>query len=268
MEIWLLNHLSTLALAVLVVGGIVGFALLGDLLCRRWFPSTSRGTHNDMVSVVLSLFGAIYGVILAFVIVNLWTQLQQAETVVSSEATAVAQIVRDADALPPAPRERIDNAAGAYVRSVVSKQWPLMREGRADYARTGPEIDALYKALQSYSPTNSLEQTFQEHAVNSLGNVIDQRRARVTQSTKELPFLLKVLVFGGALIILPLTFLYGREDRWIEVIFVGSVSALIGLSLLLVVVLDRPFSGELSVSPQPFMDGVLAQFWHQPLPRP
>ncbi|MEU9128711.1 DUF4239 domain-containing protein [Kitasatospora sp. NPDC048540] len=264
MEVWLLNHLPTFALTAAVVGGIIIFAMLGDLLCRHWFPSTTEGTHNDMVGVVLSLFGAIYGVILAFVIVNLWTQLQSAETIVATEATATAQIVRDANAFPPEVRDKVDAAVGDYVHAVVERQWPLMREGRSDYGRTAPEVAALYQALQSYTPTDVPQQTFQQHAITSLDQVVAQRRARITQSGQQLPTLLQVLVFGGALVILPLTFLYGREDRRIEIIFVGAVSSLIGFSLLLVLVLDRPFSGDLSVSPQPFMDGVLAQFWLKP----
>ncbi|MET7391782.1 hypothetical protein ACFYPT_42290 [Streptomyces sp. NPDC005529] len=261
MELWLLNNLSSAALAALVVGGIVFLSLLGDMLCRRWFPSTSRGTHNDMVAVVLSLFGAIYGVLLAFVIVNLWTQMQEADTTVASEATAVAQIVHDSQALPPAPRKRINTAVDQYVHAVAEKQWPLMRDGHADYGRTATEVDNISRALQSFVPTDPRQQIFLEHAVNSLGDVVDSRRHRITQSSQQLPVLLEALVFGGALVILPLTFLYGRDDRRLEVIFVGSVSSLLGLTLLLVVVLDRPFSGDISISPDVFKDGILAQFW-------
>ncbi|CAM5671798.1 hypothetical protein GCM10010329_42930 [Streptomyces spiroverticillatus] len=43
--------------------------------------------------------------------------------------------------------------------------------------------------------------------------------------------------------------------------FVGSVAALIGVSLLLTLSLDRPFAGDLAVPPTPFMEGALAQFW-------
>ncbi|WP_199870114.1 hypothetical protein [Streptomyces sp. Root66D1] len=35
----------------------------------------------------------------------------------------------------------------------------------------------------------------------------------------------------------------------------------IGFSLLLVFVLDRPFAGELSVSPAPYREGALATYW-------
>ncbi|GAA4870503.1 hypothetical protein [Kitasatospora terrestris] len=264
MELWLLNHLSTFTLGVVVVGGIVVLAVLGSALTRRYHPATAEGGHNEMVGVVLSMFGAIYGVILAFVIVNLWTQLQSAESVIATEATAAAQIVRDAQAFPPGPRTEVQTAVGSYVHAVVEQQWPLMRDGSGDYGRTSPKLEAVYHALRGYEPTTGTEQTFYEQAVTNLDQVVAQRRARITQSHQQLPVLLQVLVFGGAVVILPLTFLYGIRSRRIQLLFVGSVAALIGFSLLLVVVLDRPFSGDLSVSPQPFKDGALAVFWTDP----
>ncbi|MEV6686399.1 hypothetical protein AB0N28_13790 [Streptomyces sp. NPDC051130] len=61
--------------------------------------------------------------------------------------------------------------------------------------------------------------------------------------------------------ILPLTFLFGLRSLKMQLLFVSAVAALIGFSLLLVLVLDRPFAGELSVSPAPYKEAALAQFW-------
>ncbi|MFD0526943.1 hypothetical protein ACFQ1I_06200 [Kitasatospora arboriphila] len=167
MEVWLLNNLSTFTLGGVVVGGIVVLAVLGSALTRRRYPQTADGTHNDMVGVVLSMFGAIYGVILAFVIVTLWTQLENAETVVAAEATAAAQIVRDAQAFPAADRDRVNHAVDGYVHAVVEQQWPLMRSGQGDYNRTAAKLEAVYQSLQAYQPDTHSEQTFYDQAVDS-----------------------------------------------------------------------------------------------------
>ncbi|MFG2819149.1 DUF4239 domain-containing protein [Kitasatospora sp. NPDC048365] len=260
-ELWLLNHLSTLVLAFAVVGGVVVLAVAGSVLTSRLKPSLVSGEHNDMVGVVLGMFGAIYGIILAFVIVNLWTQLETTETVVATEATAASQIVRDARVFPDADRARVNAAVADYVHAVVEQQWPLMRAGAGDFARTADRVEAMYQSLRVYEPQTQAEQAFYGQAVDSLDELVAQRRARIAQSNAELPTLLKALVFGGALVILPLTFLYGIRSQGLRLLFVGSVAGLIGFSLLLVVVLDRPFAGDLCVSPMPFKQSALAQFW-------
>ncbi|WP_395293920.1 DUF4239 domain-containing protein [Kitasatospora hibisci] len=261
MELWLLNHVPTVPLAVLVVGGFVLLALAGSVVATRRFPALADGGNNEMVGVVLGVFGAIYGIILAFVIVNLWTELQDASRVVSGEATAVSQIARDARAFPSATRESVDAAVHGYVHAVVEDQWPLMRAGEGDSAVTTRALDGLYGALADYQPETPAEQAFYAKALDSLNDVAAQRRTRIAVSHGQLPVLLQVLIFGGAVAIMLVTLLYGVRSRRVRILFVGSVAALVGFSLLLVIVLDRPFSGYLSVSPQPFKDSALARFW-------
>lgn len=100
MILWLLNNLSTLVIAVLLVGGITGLAVIGSIAARRRFPHLAGGDHNEMVGVALGMFGAIYGIILAFVVVTLWTQLENTQNIVATEATDLALVVRSADTFP------------------------------------------------------------------------------------------------------------------------------------------------------------------------
>ncbi|MFF3617116.1 DUF4239 domain-containing protein [Streptomyces sp. NPDC002580] len=262
-SLWLLNHFSTFTLAVVTVGGTVCLAVAGSVLLRRRYPSVARGEHNDMVGVTLGMFGAIYGIILAFVIVTLWTQLEDTQTIVATEATDAALITRDAAAFAPLARSRLDSAMSGYVHAVVEDQWPRMREGNPSYGATETHLRAAFQALQEYEPKSQSEQVFYEEAVTHLNDVATQRRARITMARQELPPLLQTLAFGGALVLLPLTFLYGLRKLRVQILFVASVAALVGFSLLLVFVLDRPFAGDLSVSPAPYREGALAVFWER-----
>ncbi|MEU5000175.1 DUF4239 domain-containing protein [Streptomyces sp. NPDC021622] len=260
MALWLLNHLSTLALTLLIVGGTVLLTVAGSLLVRRRFPRLAEGEHNEMVGVVLGMFGAIYGIILAFVIVTLWTQLETTQAVVAAEATDAAVIVRDVGAFPEQAQTHVKEAVGRYLHHVVEVQWANMRAGGMTLS-SGEQMQGIYDALQSYEPVTEAQKTYYAEAADSLDDMATQRRARLTIAGQELPLLLQVLVFGGALVILPMTFLYGTRSRKMQLMFVAAVAALIGFSLLLVVVLDRPFAGDLSVSPELFHQGKLEQFW-------
>ncbi|WP_282697155.1 DUF4239 domain-containing protein [Streptomyces sp. CC208A] len=261
MALWLLNHFSTFTLTLVVVGGTVVLAVAGSLFARRRFPSLADGEHNDMVGVTLGMFGAIYGIILAFVIVTLWTQLESTQTVVAAEATDLALVARDSAAFPPSVRAEVDTALRGYLHAVVEGQWPLMREGKPSHGATAGSLQAVFDVLQRYEPGTVREEVFYAEAADKLNDVAAQRRARLTAATQQLPPLLQILAFGGALVLIPLTFLYGMRKVRIQLLFVASVAGLIGFSLLLVLVLDRPFAGELSVSPAPYMEGTLARYW-------
>ncbi|CAM5671836.1 hypothetical protein GCM10010329_42920 [Streptomyces spiroverticillatus] len=129
MEVWLLNNLSTLGLAVLMIGGVFAFAALGSMLTRRKFPQVIKGSNNDMVGVLLGMYGAIYGLILAFVVVAEWEGIGVAENIVANEATHAAEIVRGAAAFPEPTRTELVRAVGDYAHAVVDVQWPLMKAG-------------------------------------------------------------------------------------------------------------------------------------------
>ncbi|MER5301142.1 DUF4239 domain-containing protein [Streptomyces lasiicapitis] len=261
MGIWLLNNFTTLTLAMLLGGGAVLVAVTGTLLLRRRLARLSHGAHNDMLGVVLSMYAAIYGIILAFVVVAEWEALNDAETNVATEASQTAEVLRDASAFPPAQERRVTGAVGEYVHAIVEKQWPLMREGRPDPGVTNPQVVKLYQVFQDYEPRTESEKVYYEQSVTTLGEVAQARRTRLSDSQQSLPTLLNVLIYGGALVMLPLTFLYGIRSLRAQMMFVISVAGLIGVSLLLCLSLDHPFSGNLSVSPAPFKEGVLAQFW-------
>ncbi|MFJ6780824.1 DUF4239 domain-containing protein [Streptomyces yangpuensis] len=261
MILWLLNHVSTFVIAVLLVGGLTGLAVAGSTAARRRFPHLAQGEHNEMVGVALGMFGAIYGIILAFVVVTLWTQRENTQGIVANEAGDLAAVVRSADAFPAADRARVHAAVGAYSHAVVEVQWPLMREGRPSYEATGAQTRALYQALMAYEPQGPRAETFYAEAATRLNDLNSQRRARITMAETSLPVLLQVLVYGGAFVIVPLTFLFGLRSLKMQLLFVSAVAGLIGFSLLLVVALDRPFAGDLSVRPDAYKEAVLAQFW-------
>ena len=46
-----------------------------------------------------------------------------------------------------------------------------------------------------------------------------------------------------------------------QLVMVMGVAVLVGCCLLVVVVIDHPLSGEITVSSEPFRLGVLASFW-------
>ncbi|MEU2832013.1 hypothetical protein ABZ667_25570 [Streptomyces lavendulae] len=159
-------------------------------------------------------------------------------------------------------RARLDAALGGYVHAVVEDRWPRTRAGNPSYGATESHLQDAFRALQTYDPHGQAEQVFYEQAVGHLDDIASQGRARLTMARRELPPLLQALAFGGALVLIPLTFLYGLRKLRVQVLCVASVAGLVGFSLLLVFVLDRPFSGDLSVSPAPYREGALAQYWN------
>ena len=255
---WILNNVPTPALAVGVVGGLMAFAALGLVLVRRRWPDLTAGEHNDVAGVLLGVVGAVYGILLAFVIVAVYTSFTDAGLNVRTEASAVSQIYHDTRGLdvaaPMADRVR------DYVHDVVEDEWPLMATGGSSQ-RVEDDLSAMFETLQGTDPHGEGQIGFYRAAIDDLGAVIASRRARLFDAQQELPGILGVLLYGGAILLVAFTWLFGMRRFRTQLVMVLGVAGLVGFSLLVALVIDHPFSGDVVVTSAPFRQGVLARFW-------
>ena len=260
MSLWLINHVPLPVLIALFVGGGTVVAIAGCVQLRRKFPALADGDHREVAGVVIGIFGAIYGIVLAFVIVALWEGYQASHALASTEATQLSQMVRATRAFPPEAEFTIRESIQEYVHAVVDDEWAAMSQGQKS-PRAAAALDNLYSVLQAYEPELASESAFYDQAVSALNDVTSTRRARLESSSQALPGLFQALVFGGALIVIGMTYLLDVRSQALHLMFVGAVAGLVGFNLLLVVVMDHPFAGRLGIGTSPYKEEAMAQFW-------
>jgi Protein of unknown function (DUF4239) len=253
---WLLNTFPGWALAVIVVGGLVAFAVVGQYLTRRRWPRTAEGEHNDAAGVVLGLVGVVYGIVLAFVIVALYEDHQDAKSVVQREASEIEQLRRGSAVFPDDVGQEIRRELDDYVRGVITTEWERMEEG--GFSRDAwRRVDALYATYQGYNPQTRNESAFYGEAVAKLDDLVAARRERLHLAEETLPGAFQALIFGGALLLVGLLWFIGTRSLRVEVTMVVGLAALVGVNLLLVMLLDHPFSGDVGVESHPFVERAL-----------
>lgn len=261
MNRWLLNNLATWELGLLIVGGFVLIALVGLKLTWRWAPKLRQGESNDVAGVILGVLAAVYGIVLAFVIVALYADYQKAGDDVRTEATALSKIYRDSQAFAPPGAVAVKTSVGNYIRVVVNDEWPKMKHGQ-ESEQGWRDLAAIYAALRSYSPKTVVQTTFYTEAVGRVNDLAGARRQRLNDSEDALPTTFNVLLIGGALLLLLITFLFATRNPRLHAVLTVSVAILLGFNLLLALVLDYPFSGTIAVSNHAFTQGALADFQH------
>jgi len=248
---WLLNSLPTWQLAVLIVGGLVTLALSGLFLIRRYFPRLSRGESNDVAGIAVGLLAAVYGIVLAFVIVAMYDDFKEAEATVGREATNVTQLYTDVDAFPNPPHDELKRAILAYVTTVRGGEWKAMRSGR-EAPRAEVDLRRIAHLLQGFEPKTQSDSSFYTEAIAKLNDVVGERADRLHAARESLPGTFQVLVIGGGLLLIGSLYFVGVPSARGQTLLIGGVAALIGLNLLLALLLDLPFSGQLNVSSSPF----------------
>lgn len=252
---WLLNTFPTWAIGVIVIGTLVALTLAGLAVARRALPEARAGEVNDFAGVMAGMIAAVYGVFLAFGVVVLYEEFHEAEQDIRTEASVLARIARASDALPDGDRVRV--AVREYRDAVVGPEWKSMEEGN-DSALAWRKLDSIYTAVAAVKPRNDNESAFYDVSVGAVDELVDARRTRLHAAEASLPGTLMVLLIGGAVLTLAVTLVFGVSSRRMHTAMGIALAVLLGFSLLVAIVLDHPFSGDVSVSKEPYVKGALA----------
>src|SRR5690242_19778597 len=113
------------------LGGLVlGTGLLAAFIClllhRIVHYDRFRRVHEIGYAVFLQL-GVVFAVLLAFVFNNVWSDYNAAAQAINSECASLHGIAILGDRMPSSARDEILNDLGAYLKTVLDREWPDMR---------------------------------------------------------------------------------------------------------------------------------------------
>lgn len=252
----LLNDLPDWALGLIFVGSTVIVVLVAfALVCRflsAWRAERSSETIGGVAAMVMTLFA----VVLAFVVVNLYSSYVGAVDNAAAEATSLTELVQDARAFPSSAQVAIDRAVGRYVAE-VRDEFRALRTGHAD-PLAQLRLGDVFHALQSYSPATVTAQQFYSSAIGQLHTVVRERASRLDAAETSIPEPLVVFMILLAGLTLALSVLIQTHFPRVDVAIVTTIATVVSAGLLTAVLLEYPFSGSIAVTTKPFDSGTLA----------
>ncbi|MGY4967398.1 bestrophin-like domain [Streptomyces sp. 900105245] len=254
-----LLHWPVIVQFIVFTGGFLVISVLGAAFFR-WIAKDSQSPSGEVVAVTLGVYGAIYGVLLAFVIVTAWEELQVASAGVGDEAASMASIVRDAEFFPRNVRDDLRAEVKEYLHYTINVEWKDMQKGEPPH-NSNPAIENLFTTVRDNPPADPKYAPAYERILTDLNSVISNRRDRIENSEENVPALLQLFIFGGAVCVILLACMYRTKNFLDQAVLLTSISILLASSLLMAVALNHPFIGDISVSPADFYRGILAQFW-------
>jgi hypothetical protein len=257
----ILNAFPVDLLMIAAASVTLGVIVLAVWLVRRWVPATREGFHAEISAPMLGVVAALFGLLLAFVVIIGYQNFLDADANVSQEADALASIVRDSVAFPAPGGPNVRRAVGAYVRVVVNDEWPRLHDTGDESALAENGLDRISAALTTVKPTSSGETAFYDDAVSQLNEAVAARADRLEKAAGGLPSDLVELILFSSVVIVAYAVLVGSPNFWFHVLGPAAIAMVIVVSLVVLLDLAYPFSGVLSITPDHFKTGDLAQFF-------
>jgi hypothetical protein len=118
---------------------------------------------------------------------------------------------------------------------------------------TPPSLAEAFQLTLALTPNNEGQKTAQREIVTALETAFDARRQRIITSQSQVNLVKWLCLFVQAAVALFAIAMIHCDNRIASAITVGLFATGVAASVLLIVAHDRPFTGKLSVGPDPLL---------------
>ena len=202
---------------------------------------------------LLPPLGILFALFIAFTATQVWGDNDKANAVVDREASALRTVVILAMAFPGEPETRLRNLIRNYVADAAAHEWPMMAHRTATLQVIPSYLAEALQLTLTLTPGSQGQQTAQRELTTALENALDARRQRIIISQIEVNWVKWLsLSLQAACALLGIAMVHS-DNRLASAIAMGLFGIGVAASLLLILAHDRPFIGELAVSPNPLL---------------
>jgi hypothetical protein len=253
MYYWIYDYSPLVSGSVFVIGFIFTTFLLVYLFRRFLRPTLHKNKqNNEMVSLMLSSFLGLYGLLLGLLAVAAYQNLTDVTAVVSDEASSLGAFYSDVQAYPEPTKGLLQNQLRDYTRFTIDRAWPEQQKGLILSEGTH-RIMRLAKDLTDFAPSSKREEILHAEAYRQFNQYQEHRSSRLGNVSTQIPAIFWAVVLIGSVITITLLALFDIEI-FAHFCLSGLTSGFLGLVIFLVAAMDNPFRGSVSVSSAPFED--------------
>jgi hypothetical protein len=228
--------------AVAVLTGTSVVAVLLMLAARRY--GAPEGLLRDTVPATgaYGVLGVAFAVLLAFVLFFAFEGYNRTDVGASREGVAVAHLERMTRLFPEPQQDELRGELVCYGRAVVSDEWPKMRAG-GESALVDDWLAAIDSRVDRTPVDSARTEVALGHWLDQMSERREGRRARLDEAGSNIPASVwLMLILGAGVTVLNLLLLADRRERWwVQGIMIGTITALVVSSLLVISFLDHPF---------------------------
>jgi hypothetical protein len=236
--------------ALFVVGFGTAISMCGPILVRRYVTLDKLAFNNEIAGFKYTAVATLYAVLLAFVIIVAWEKFTTAQADVIGEAGAAVTVYQLSPALGDKASGELRGALTNYLKVAIAEDWPAMRQSNIDGARSATRaLNAVYAPLLTFTQIEHGGNAVVSEILHQLDDMTQARRARLIAARGTVPDVIWLVLVCGAVLSIGFTFFFGTQNLRAQTLMTGLVALLITAELLIVVAIDRPFTGAVAIAP-------------------
>lgn len=248
---WLYD-LPLWALCALLLTVSVLYAL-GAVWAVRRLGWRLDADDNGTAAALHAFIGVLYAVALGLLVVAAQDANEEVEQAVAAEANATGDLYRVMAGLEPADRVRLRTGVAEYVRLVVEDEWPATRHARSSPA-TWRAMDRLSNDIYAFRPATPQEERVYPQLVSEMEEVLDARRQRLDLGQRGVGAVTWTVIVIGGMITIGFAAFFRMGSLRAHLLLTSLAAAMFGLMLFLLLAMDHPLWGRVSIGPDDFVE--------------
>jgi hypothetical protein len=209
----MLQYPTWILFLFLVLSGAL-FAVLVTLIYRKYSKIKILRSHNEVTGFLFLSIASFYALLLSFVVLVVWDQLNEVHSNVSKEGSSAMGLYRDIKYYPDSvASKKLMNIYLTFVYDVIDDEFPqmtLMQQSR----RTSESFNQVFYAMERLQPQSQMN------------------------------------IILGALITIFCAVLLDIEHIKMHLVLSSLLGAFIGIFLYTIIFLDHPYTGSQSIKPK------------------
>ncbi len=242
------------AISFFIVSAVTTLVGLGGLyFVRKKYPTEVLQDNHEVAAIIFNAFGLFYGVMVAFVVFVTWSGYDEATKNLQLEASEALDIFHSAEAFPQPTNKILQQGLRDYVSSVYNDEIHGLGEGQISLLSGGArsKLAMLFHQVDAQAIPN---RELYAETLHCLNNLAEYRRLRIFAGNDTVPPVIWGVMVIGGLFTISYTFFLGMKNSKAQYIISSTLTITISLILLLIYVLDHPFTGASKVSTEPLRE--------------
>lgn len=236
---------------LLVLAVVIGSSIVGALIVRRLFAANFRHHNREAADPVWAIAGGAFGLLLGFMVVILWEDLQKAQDTVQAEANDITNLYQLTFGMPEWTDPRgLRDQIRRYTELLVKSEWPAL--GRHEASPEAEQaIDQIWKSYMQLQPAIRSDLDSYGLSLQHLSELQDARNLRINEAENRVPRPLWVVLLGGTVIVIGMAWFTGSDDLSTHLLTTAVLAISLAAILFLIRVLNNPFQGEVRADAKP-----------------
>jgi hypothetical protein len=227
-------------------------AVVVPTLIGRYLPDQHRQGLLKSTAATGGTLVSPFMLVLGFMVVVLWGQLNDAQKSIERESVALGDIAALADNLPQSIGQPVRDDVITYAKAAAA-EWPSLGNGDPS-----AEAVAAFRALRDVvlalprQSTDSADASLSDKAVDQMLAAQAYRSDRLSDASTDIQGVLWLALIVGTILYIAYIALTDTGPLRSRMVMMFLAISVVALILMLISMLDNPFSGDVQADPAPF----------------